>query len=104
MARQDRFPPPWQDSMSDGCSWVADWLPFVGWMRDCCREHDRAYHYGGGTKDFHAANARFRECIANNNRCWLCRRVAKIVAWIRYRAVEDFGEQAFNWLGRGLPK
>ena len=101
MAQQNSHPPPWDDSMSDGCTWVPDWLPFVGSMLACCRQHDRAYHYGGGRREFHAANEAFRECIASLGRwCILC----KIVAWARFRGVEAFGRESFNWLGNGLPK
>ena len=101
MALQDPDPPLWTDDMSDGCTWVPDWLPFVGSMVDCCREHDRAYHYGGGTTDFRAANVAFRKCIEGLGKwCVLC----KLVAWWRFRGVERFGRDAFNWRGPGLPK
>ena len=48
MAKQDSNPPLWNNEMSDGCSGVFDWLPFVGSMTDCCVGHDELFHYGGG--------------------------------------------------------
>ncbi len=59
MAKQDPNPPPWDDSMSDGCTGVPDWLPFVGSMVKECRNHDKAFHEGGSEEDFIRANEIF---------------------------------------------
>lgn len=98
MAKQDPNPPPWDDSMSDGCTGVPDWLPFVGSMLKECKEHDRAFHYGGGEKEFRAANEKFEKGI---RRPWCL--ICWAVAWWRRGAVRLFGRKNFNWLGPGMP-
>ncbi len=98
MAQQDPDPPPWDRSMSDGCSGVPDWLPFVGSMVKCCEAHDEAFHYGGGEAEFVTANQAFEDCI-RRPWCFVC----YAVAWWRRRGVRLFGRNAFNWLGKGLP-
>jgi hypothetical protein len=46
MARQNSNPPPWNESMSDGCS--AFVLKLALWpFKKYCLLHDEAYHYGG---------------------------------------------------------
>ena len=106
MARQDRNPPPWDDSMRDGCSWVPDWLPFVGSMVRCCKSHDKAFFFGGSREDFEKANNDFKECIqrTGKRRCMICGKVAFFVGKWRKWGVERFGEENFNWLGPGMPK
>ncbi len=101
MASQDSNPPPWDDSMSDGCSGVMDWLPFVGDMRDCCIEHDRRYHFGGTEADKRIADLKFRRCIQAKRRCWFCHKVAWLVGRVRSRGVMLFGDGSFNWKGPG---
>ena len=101
MAKQDPNPPLWKPWMGDGCSAVADWLPFVGDMSDCCNVHDRRFHYGGGEREFHMANKLFRECIARKKRCWFCHQVARVVAKVRAIGVRRFGRSHFNWEGPG---
>jgi hypothetical protein len=104
MAKQDVNPPRWRIDMADGCSGVADWLPFVGDMSDCCNEHDRKFYYGGGEADFKLANKDFFDCIHAKRRCWLCHQVSKLVAHWRRFGVRRFGRSYFNWKGPGLPK
>ena len=96
MAKQDANPPPWDDSMSDGCTGVPDWLPRVGSMVDCCTAHDKAFHWGGDEEDFVRANQEFEDCI-RRPWCLFCR----MVAWWRRRGVKYFGRSAFNWKGPG---
>ncbi len=84
--------------MSDGCTGVPDWLPFVGSMLKACRKHDRAFHFGGGEAEFIAANEEFENDI-RRPWCFVC----YAVAWWRRRAVRLFGRSNFNWLGPGLP-
>ena len=104
MAAQNPNPPVWHQAMSDGCSGVFDWLPFVGWMTGGCDPHDRAFHYGGGEAEFEQANQAFKDCIAAKRRCWLCSKVAWLVAHVRKGGVDAFGRQHFNWQGPGLPE
>lgn len=106
MAKQTRNPGTWNDSMSDGCTGVPDWLPFVGSMIKCCRKHDKAFFYGGTYEDFLTANKKFKKCIekAGNERCWVCGKVAFFVAKWRKWGVDRFGYEHFNQLGPGMPK
>jgi len=101
MAKQDPNPGPWDPSMGDGCSGVLDWLPLIGWMRDCCDKHDEAFHFGGTEADFQRANREFRECIQSKRRCWLCHKAAWVVGHIRGWGVDRFGREHFNWAGPG---
>ncbi len=94
MAKQQRNPPPWKKEYGDGCSGVPDWLPFVGSMRKCCDDHDKAFWYGGTEKDFIKANQEFEDCI-RRPWCFLC----YAVAWWRRKAIRLFGRSSFNWLG-----
>ena len=50
---------------TDGCSWFPDGTPGdrERW-KHCCVAHDRAYWRGGSCAERHAANDRFRECVA----------------------------------------
>ena len=55
--------PPWDDSMSDGCS-VPRWLRFAIPLETpeeqaVCRTHDRAYYYGGTARERAIADATF---------------------------------------------
>ena len=104
MAKQDANPPPWDRSMSDGCTGVLDWLPFVGSIEDCCVDHDEAFHWGGTREDFVKANKKFFKCIHKKKRCWFCHQVAKVVAHVRRGGVRRFGWKHFNRLGPGPPQ
>ena len=101
MAKQDPNPPLWNDNMSDGCSGVVNWLPFVGDMTGCCIRHDELFHYGGGEKEFKSANKAFYDCIRRKKRCWFCHQVSKVVAYWRRFGVRRFGRSSFNWEGPG---
>lgn len=99
MAKQDSNPPPWEDSMSDGCTGVLDWIPLVGNMTAACLAHDRAYHYGGTKADKARADKQLKKDITALGGwfAWFCAR-------IRYFAVRKLADNAFNWKGPGLPK
>ena len=60
--------------VSDGCSLFPD-----GDWRDCCVEHDRAYHKGGTGQERLAADRALRRCVAARGH--------PVVAWIMYRGV-----------------
>ena len=98
MAKQDPNPPPWDDSMSDGCSGVLDWLPLVGDMSAACRRHDKAYHYGGTAVDKVYADMQLEKDIRalGGWLAWLCARV-------RFWGVRTFADGNFNWEGPGMP-
>jgi hypothetical protein len=99
MARQDPTPPMWHPMMSDGCTGVFDWLPFVGDMTEACAKHDRAYYYGGTKADKLKADKQLRaDIIALDG--WL----AWLSARIRFWGVRKFANKNFNWLGPGLPE
>ena len=97
MAKQDATPPMWDDMMSDGCTGVLDWLPFVGNMTAACLKHDKAYHYGGTEADKLKADQQLKDDILalGGWMGWLCAR-------IRYIGVRKFANSAFNWEGPGL--
>lgn len=99
MAKQDPNPPMWNDAMSDGCTGVLDWLPFVGDMTKACQKHDRAYHYGGTKEDKLKADTELKEDIKARGGWfgWLCARV-------RFWGVRKLAHGAFNWEGSGLPE
>ena len=94
MAKQDYHPPKWRDRMSDGCTGVLDWLPFVGDMTAACVKHDRAYHYGGTKADKLRADKELKKDIRALGG-WF----AWLAAWVRFQAVRKFADSAFNWLG-----
>ena len=104
MAKQNPSPPVWNDSMSDGCTWVLDWLPFVGNMTWCCTRHDEEFHFGGNVTDWKRANKNFYNCIRRKKKCWFCYQVSKVVAYWRRGGVRRFGRSSFNWLGPGMRK
>lgn len=47
------------DFKSDGCSWFPD-----GDYADCCVEHDKAYYFGGISKERRAADKKLYKCVA----------------------------------------
>ena len=72
---------------SDGCSMWPD-----GNYRQCCVEHDRAYHAGGTKEQRRAADEVLRDCVEGNvfewlksrrysyaTSCWLAARYADLV-------------------------
>jgi len=73
--------PPWDDSMSDGCSFSPDVNDGV---RAACTIHDKAYYYGGSEQDRLAADDKFREDLVRAD-MW------RWVASIYYRGVRTFG-------------
>ena len=97
MARQDPNPPIWNDMMSDGCTWVLDWLPLVGDMTAACRAHDKAYYYGGTEADKLKADQQLKDDIRalGGWMGWLC-------ASVRFWGVRKFADDAFNWEGPGM--
>ncbi len=109
MAKQDTNPPPWLDSMSDGCTGVPDRLPIIGNMRPDCVQHDKRYHYGGTEEEKLIADLEFKANIENNLKemHWLKRIIAwplvKACAGWRFVAVRVLGKGAWNKLGPGMP-
>ena len=63
---------------SDGCSCAPDLD-----IKECCIEHDRAYHRGGTEAERHEADMVFRECITTKGYWW--------IAWLYYFAVRIGG-------------
>ena len=113
MAKQDYNPPPWNDSMSDGCSGVLD----LGYSIPC-RNHDRAFHYGGTVRDKKIAdwNLYIDMWTVKGFWGWVARRgLARVrywgVRWLTYnyppwdpaRVKFPFRLERFNWLGPGSP-
>ena len=110
MARQDPNPPPWDDSMADGCSGVVDFG--YTWA---CNRHDRAYHYGGTVEDKLIADGQFYDdmCATPGFWGWLARHgVAREryigVRWTTYNyppghpaRSESIYVEAWNWIGPG---
>jgi hypothetical protein len=59
--------PPWQDAMSDGCSWpggerAALW-PVTPEAHRCCVAHDARYYRGGSITDRLRADEGLRACL-----------------------------------------
>lgn len=95
--------PPWNDSMSDGCSFapIADSIPGC---HGCCVRHDEAYYYGGSKADRLAADNALKACwIANGMARWRAewryRRVRILgVPWLRIKGVSwAFGGDVFKY-------
>ena len=61
--------PPWDPSLSDGCSW-APLLTAQPKARACCLVHDERYYYGGSRTDRYVADVRFRECLRAAGVSW----------------------------------
>lgn len=61
--------PPWDASMSDGCS-GAPLLSGIPAARACCVVHDEAYYYGGSATDRLVADVRFRACLMAHGIPW----------------------------------
>jgi hypothetical protein len=110
MAKQDANPPPWDDSMANGCSGVLD----LGFTAEC-NQHDAEYHVGGTVEDKLVADGNFYDNMCNKSGFlgWLARhglaRTRYIgVRWITYnyppghpKRKTDIRVEAFNWLGPG---
>ncbi len=112
MAAQDRNPPKWVVSMSDGCSGVRDFG-----FRRACINHDKAYHEGGGVEDKLIADGALYADMCEP------KVVGKFWSWMgrhgwartRYTGVRfttynyppghpqrsGIAIEAFNWLGKG---
>lgn len=45
---------------SDGCSYSPDFN-----FNQCCRDHDRAYYYGGSKQQRKRTDQKFRQCVRN---------------------------------------
>lgn len=48
----------WSESDGDGCTWFPD-----GNYRDCCVAHDRAYFFGGSSKQRRHADQMLFQCV-----------------------------------------
>ncbi len=73
--------PPWDDSMSNGCSFSPDVNDGV---RAACTLHDKAYYYGGSAQDRLNVDKTFRKDL----------RAAGMSPWVAsiyYRGVRTFG-------------
>ncbi len=77
MAAQDPHPPPWHDSMSDGCSCPLVMKPFMWPFRKYCLEHDEKYHAGGDWVAKAKADVRLYNDIHGHS--WYGRLVAQTV-------------------------
>ena len=110
VAKQDPRPPPWDDSMADGCSGVPDLGCTIP-----CKNHDHKYHVGGTVEDKLIADGEFYTDMCNTPGFWgwiarhgLARERYIAVRWLTYnyppghpnRSEENYIE-AFNWLGPG---
>ncbi len=111
MAKQDLNPPPWDDSMADGCSGVLD-LGFIV----ACNKHDMKYHFGGSVEDKLIADGEFYDdmCATPSFWGWMARRGLARVRYSglrfatynyppghRKRSNQQYVE-AWNWLGPGM--
>ena len=112
MAKQNPHPPPWDDSMSDGCS-----VPFfLKWVLrrflKYCKKHDRKYHFGGDWRAKLKADDDLWDDVYNDG--WLGRRLADPFYWTVRATTYNFppGDpsrswrsltkgKAWNWLGQG---
>lgn len=115
MAKQDRNPGPWNDSMSDGCSGVPDY----GYKVPCAR-HDRRYFIGGDADDKAYADDQFYlemqdpRFVKSGFWRFVARNGLARTRWVgirfatynyppghRLRRASDDSIEAFNWLGPG---
>jgi len=103
MAKQDLKPPPWLDSMSDGCTCVKDRVFGVD-VKQPCVNHDEAYHMGGGGADRLKADKNLCKeihLIASKQTGWR-KPVIHTLAEIRYIGVRVLADRHFNKLGPGM--
>lgn len=111
MAKQDANPPPWDNSMADGCTGVLNL-----WFTKACNKHDERYHAGGTVEDKLFADGEFYSdmCKTPGIGGWLARHgIAREryigVRWTTYnyppghhaRSEDESYIEAFNWLGPG---
>lgn len=111
MAKQDANPPPWDDSMSDGCSGVFN----LGYTKPC-KNHDRKYHVGGTVEDKLLADDELYDdmCATPGFWGWMARHgmareryigvrffTYNYPPWHPRRRKSDDSIEAFNWLGPG---
>lgn len=117
MAAQNANPPPWDDSMSDGCSGVFD----LGFCTPCVR-HDHRYHLGGDADDKAFADDELYQDMKDPRFVnWFWRGAATggmaRERWTgvrmltinyppghRLRREENGSVEAFNWLGTANEK
>jgi hypothetical protein len=94
MAAQDRNPPKWDASMSDGGTAVPDTLIISGSASDVFLQHDEDYHYGGGLWDKIKADARMGWRLLKKPGTW------KIISIPAFLAVSTVGLRHWNWKGK----
>lgn len=79
------------DFVSDGCSLFPD-----GDYADCCVEHDKAYYFGGTSKQRRAADKKLYKCVAAKKGFH-----HKIIAPIMWLGIRTFGvswlSTSFRW-------
>ncbi len=114
MASQDPNPPPWKDSMSDGCSGV-----FNLWFKVPCTRHDHRGYLGGDADDKAFADDKLYLEMMDPRyvKSWIGRAVAKAgmaregcagvrIFAINYppghrlRRADEGALEVFNWLGK----
>ena len=113
MAAQNANPPPWDDSMSDGCSGAPDYG-----YKIVCKRHDHRYFLGGDETDKAFGDDKFYLEMQDPRyvKSWFWRAVARgglaRVRWAglrfitinyppghRLRRLADDSREVFNWLG-----
>lgn len=105
--------PPWSPLMSDGCSVpkALRWFIKVETpaCRECCREHDKAYYYGGTRADRLKADLTFRDCLVSAGmpkalaQLYFLSVSAGGAPWLRIPGVSwAFGDSRFRY-GEDLP-
>lgn len=78
----------------DFCTLAPDFLPFIGFIGDCCEEHDADYARGGTEKDRERYDEKFRDCIQGKGKG----QFAFLVSRIYYKFVRWFGDEfGFNY-------
>ncbi len=95
MAKQDSFPPIWNDSMSDGGTAIPDKLILSGSAHDVFVRHDKDYHYGGGWWAKIKADLRMAWGLMKKPGSW------KLISIPAFLAVSTVGVKHWNWKGPG---
>ena len=115
MAKQDSNPPPWNDSMSDGCTAPMFLKWALRFLLKYCRRHDEKYHFGGDWSAKLKADDELYEDIYNDG--FWGRRLAGTIYWHIRMYTYNFPPghsnrswrhltkgKAYNWLGPGMVK
>ncbi len=95
MAPQNKNPPKWDRSKSDGGSWIPDKLIISGDASDVFYDHDEDYWNGGGWWRKVKADAKMSWGLMKKPWAW------KLISIPAFLVVSTVGLAHWNWKGPG---